>query len=704
MEKSGVSAKRSSAPPATEHGLARHWDLLVLLLLIVVSVPGAWLSPKTLVVVRNAGLIDDNWHLDEIFKLSRGLWVGRDVAFTHGPIFQWLSAVPARTMGISMGAIYGTWFVMLGWSAFVFTFRTLRRLLPEQPAWKRALPLLFLCLFWAPNLRTSFPILLFAFLLSGWYGVAEGRRRPLVLGAVAASLCGVGVLIASDTGIYSIAAVALSLAGAAFEFRRDGRALVRFRVALAAFVVASIVVVVLINALMARPLDFRFWKESAEMVSVYRWATPFRMTSAGTFHLLGALLGGAAIFLLRTFTRREGSTAMTQRTGFLAGAFVFALVMMQSGLVRSDYGHTVTAVLAMVVFSAAILFSFEGTRAHALMVLVALGCSTLFGELALRPSSIAGNYEQALSPLTECPAGFREYDRGCFQRDFAGMLEASSGYLHEHSSSQDSILVFPYQTLFGIATQRNVAGGLIQPYTASGDYLAQLEIAGLERGAAPAGLYLPDADLAQMSQPEVMQWSQSDLSLPVDGVANFTRTPEVWFWLFHHYRADRQLAPGVFGVLRDESRAGRISIQPQPLGLEPQTFPVRDRSSVADLGAPIWPSGFDFLRLRLSVRYSFWWKLRKPERMQLEITRADGSTSLQWFVLEPNVSSEVWFYPWSPTDLAHYFDADPGRWRPGARPAITRLRILATPWDWVSVTPEAIVVEAADAVRIDLSQ
>ena len=476
MEKSGVSAKRSSASPATEHGLARHWDLLVLLLLIIVSVPGAWLSPRTLVVVRNAGLIDDNWHLDEIFKLSRGLWVGRDVAFTHGPIFQWLSAVPARTMGISMGAIYGSWFVMLGWSAFVFTYLTLRRLLPEQPAWKRALPLLFLCLFWAPNLRTSFPILLFAFLLSGWYGVAEGRRRPLLLGAVAALLCGVGVLIASDTGIYSIAALALSLAGAAFEFRRDGRALVRFLIALATFVLSAIVVVLLINAQMARPLDFRFWKESAEMVSVYRWATPFRMTPPGTLHLLGALLGGAAIFLLRTFTRREGSTAMTQRTGFLAGAFVFALVMMQSGLVRSDYGHTVTAVLAMVVFSAAILFSFEGTRAHALIILVALGCSTLFGEQALRPSSTAHNYEQALSPLTECPAGFREYDRGCFQRDFAGMLEASSSYLHEHSSSQDSILVFPYQTLFGIATQRNVAGGLIQPYTASGDYLAQLEI------------------------------------------------------------------------------------------------------------------------------------------------------------------------------------------------------------------------------------
>ncbi len=595
-----VPAKQRNSQPAATRGLARHWDLFVLLLLIVVSVPGVWLSPRSLVVVRNAGYIDDNWHLDEIFKLSRGLWVGREVAFTHGPIFQWLSAVPARTMGISMGAIYGTWFVVLGWCAFVFTFLTLRLLLPEQPAWKRALPLLFLCLFWAPNLRTSYPILLFAFLLSGWYGVAAGRRRLWVVGAIAALLCGAGVLIASDTGIYSVAAVALSFAGAAFELRRDAMARTRLLLALSAFALSAVVVVLVINVLMARPLDFRFWKESAEMISVYRWATPFRMTQAGTLHLLGALVGGAIVFVLRTMTRRAEATAITQRTGFLAGAFLFSLVMMQSGLVRSDYGHTVTAVLAIVVFSAAILFSFEGTRAHALVVLVALGCSSLFGELALRLSGVTYNYQQILQPLTECPAGFHEYDRGCFPHDVAAMFRVASDYLQQHSSAQEPILVFPYQTLFGIAAQRNVAGGLIQPYTASGEYLSRLEIAGLERGAAPAGLYLPDADLGHMSQPDVMQWSQSDLSLPVDGVPNFTRTPEVWFWLLHHYRADQQLVPGVFGLLRDDSRAGRISMQSQPLGVAAQTFPVGDRNSAIDLGSAVWPTGFDFLRLRLN--------------------------------------------------------------------------------------------------------
>ena len=116
----------------------KHWDLLVLLLLVLASIPAAWLSPHSLVVVRDTSLIDDNWHLDEIFKLSRGIWVGRDVAFTHGPVFQWLSGVPARSMGVSMGAIYATWITVPAWCAFVFVYLALRLLLPEQPAWKRA--------------------------------------------------------------------------------------------------------------------------------------------------------------------------------------------------------------------------------------------------------------------------------------------------------------------------------------------------------------------------------------------------------------------------------------------------------------------------------------------------------------------------------------------------------------------------------------
>jgi len=696
------SRVRQSASRLPRSWLAEHWDLLALLLLVLVSIPAAWLSPHSLVVVRDTSLIDDNWHLDEVFKLSRGVWVGRDVAFTHGPIFQWLSSLPARLMGVSMGAIYATWVTVPAWCAFVFVYLTLLLLLPEQPAWKRALLLVLVLVFWEPSLRNAFPVLLFAVFLRDWYAVIGGRARAFALGIVAALLCVIAFLIASDTGVYSTAAWVVATFAALFEARRDEGIVGKCILVLLAFVASSFVLALAINQVMASAFDFKFWKDGAQMVSVYRWATPSAMTDAGTTRLLGTLFAGAAIFLIGAGARNKENRAMATRAGFLLGGFAFAVITLQSALVRSDYGHVIIASFAMVVLAGAILFSIE-SRLSWLAVLVAVVLSVLFAHPAFRPATVLRLVQQVQHPLTECPAGYREFDRGCFAPEFTGMLGSASSFLGQHSGEQNHIVVFPYQTMFGIASGRNVAGGLMQAYTASGPYLSQVEITGLERAPAPAGLYLPDADMRDLSDRDLAHWRNLDLSLPVDGTYNFTRTPDLWFWMLRHYRAEQQLSTGVFGLLRDDSRATRISMQSRSLGLTAQIFPIRERSAALDLGVPDWPVGSDFLRLRLKVRYGVWWKLRKPERMQLEITRADGSSELRWFVIQPNVSSEIWFYPWSQPDLVRYLDPDESHWRTAPRSAITRLRVLATPLDWVSVAPDAIVLEAADAVRLEMN-
>ena len=268
------------------------------------------------------------------------------------------------------------------------------------------------------------------------------------------------------------------------------------------------------------------------------------------------------------------------------------------------------------------------------------------------------------------------------------MLETGSSYLQQHSGEHDSVVLFPYQYMFGLASGRNVAGGVLQSFLASGPYLSQFDIDGYRRAAAPAGLYFPDGDL----------------SIAIDDVPNFTRTPDVWFWLNRHYQSPQEVSPGVFGLLKDDSRAVRMSLRPLPLTVVTQSYPIRERSSVVDLGNPLWPAdGADFLRLRLTVRYGALWKLRKPERLQLEIERADGSRDLQSFVVEPNLSSDVWFYPWNQTDLARYFADDENRWRSGPRAPVTHLRVLVTPLDWVSQQPDAIVIESVDAVRLGMN-
>lgn len=669
----------------------RHWDALAIALLALIAIPLPWLSPRTLIVVTRPMAFDYNWVLDSAFAASRGIWFGSGIIFQYGPLFQWIWTAPARWMGLSMGAVYATWKdTSLLWFSLVLLYFTLRMLLREQPAWKGFLLLVLLPVFWLPwDGRTILNIFLFVLFLKGWYGVREGRLKPVVLGCASAVLCAAAFLYSADAGIYAIAALLLTLGGAAWEGRWAPQAFRRYAVALLVFAGLSVVLVFAINAAMTGPLDFRYWKSSLAIVNLHRWKEPAPMTADGEVRLLATLIVGGVVFLLRRVVPAKGG--IIARSGFLLSAFVFAVVTMQSGLVRSDDQHIVFAIFPMVFFVGAILLSFDSFIASAAAALAMVACSVLFVQPAtvFRPSMVRFRLEQAQYPLTSCPGGFREFDRACFPTDFTGMLQTVSGYVQQHSGAKDSVVIFPYQYIMGMASGRNVASGVMQANLASGPYLSQVAIAGMERVPAPVGLYFPDGPL----------------SFPIDEVSHFTRTPDVWFWIWRHYRSPEEIAPGVFGLQRDDARARRISMQARPLLVAAKSFAIRDRSSVLDLGDPAWPveSG-DFLRLRINVHYGPMLKLRKPERLQLEITRADGSRDVRAFVVEPNVLSDVWIYPWNEPDLAHYFGADEVQWRTSSRPAITQLRLLVTPVDWVSQQPDSFVIESADAVTVSMAQ
>jgi len=693
MERRDVLTSQPAALAALQPPMPRlrtYWDALAVLLLIVASLPVTCLAPRALIIVSHPGTFDDNWVLDTPFKASHGVWFGRDVAFPYGPIFQWLFSAPSRAMGLSMAAIYTTFRTPLLWCTFLFGYLTLLLLLPEQPPWKRFLLLLLLCVFWAPwDGRTALDILLFALFLRGWYAVREQRLGPVLLGCGTAILCAAAFLYSADTGVYAIAAMLITLAGVAWEGRRESSPFRRYAIALLTFSAFSAMLVFAVNAVMASLLDFRFWKTSLALVSIHRWNEPAAMSDAATMRLLVTLAAGGLIFLWRRVASGNGNASLTARTGFLLSAFVFALAAMQTGLVRSDPQHVVFALYPMMFFAGAALFSSRSRSFSAAAALAAVACSLLFGQpvAVFQPSSFRYRLAQMRNPLLECPRGFQEFGGACYPAAFAGLLQNGVSYLQQHSGEHESVVIFPYQYIFGIASGRNVAGGVLQSFLAGGPYLSQFNIAGYERAAAPAGLYFPDGEL----------------SIAIDDVPNFTRTPDVWFWINRHYRSESELGPGVVGLLKDDARARQMSMQPVPLAIVPQSYPISDRNSVVDLGGPAWPvDGADFLRLRLTVRYGPQWKLRKPERLQLEITRADGSRDLQSFVVEPNVAFEVWFYPWNAADLGHYFDADQSGWRSGARPAITHLRLLVTPFDWVSIPPDSVVIESAEGVRMSL--
>ncbi|HUI82687.1 MAG TPA: hypothetical protein VL240_00605 [Candidatus Binatia bacterium] len=693
-----VSTPRPARPPAERQrfaGFARRWDFLAVPLLMLISLPLAWVSPHCVIAVRQPGSFDDHWVLDAVWKTTHGIYFGRDAAFLYGPLAHWMLGAPARLAGLSMASIYTSYSTLLLWCTFLCVWGTLLLLLPEQPAWKRFLAVLLLVVFWAPwDGRTAVGIFLFALFLRGWYAMTGGRVNPAAFGCGSALLTTAAFWYSADTGVYSVAAWFIAWAGVAWEGRRELQRFRAYAIAAAAFAASFVVLIPIVNALIAGPLDFRFWRLSLALVAVHRWNEPAALSPAGAMHLLLPFAIGSAVFLLRRFVPGDRSAVITARTGFLLGAFLFAVLSMQTGLVRSDYNHIVFGVFPMVFFAAAILFSFRSRIASAIAALAAVACSFAFAEPAaiFRPSSIHYRLARMRHPITSCPSGLGAVDGVCFPGDFAQTLDMGVAYLQQHSRENERVLIFPYQYMFAVAARREVASPVEQSFLANGAYLSQFDLAGMERAGAPVGLYFPDAGPGELTSPT--------LSLPIDGISNFTRTPDEWFWILRHYRADRELAPGILGLVRDDSRASRISMHEMPLAIASRSYPIAQRETAIDLGAPEWPAGgADFLRLRLKIRYNLLWKLRKPERLQLEIRRADGSRSLQPFVLEPNVATDLWFYPWNESDLPRYFDADESRWRSSYRPAITGLRLMVTPLDWFSQKPEAIAVESAEAVR-----
>jgi hypothetical protein len=287
-------------------------------------------------------------------------------------------------------------------------------------------------------------------------------------------------------------------------------------------------------------------------------------------------------------------------------------------------------------------------------------------------------------PVVSCPDGFQKIERACFRTKDAQLLREVSSYLDEHSNPVDPILIFPYETAFGAFSHRDVAGGVLQSYLVNGPYLSEVELQGLQESSPPFGLYFPDGAG----------------SVAVDGIPNFTRSPELWFYLLRHYRG-QQAPAGSVALFRDDSRSKQISLQETAIAGALSAVVPR-RNTLLDLGKIAWPAqGEDFLRLRLRAEYPVWWRLRKPSRMVLEMTFDDGTRKFVSFVVEPNRDVDVWAYPWDEKAMGEYFldKAVSGQ----NRPAITALRLHISPLDWVSVAPKRVTLESVTAVQVRIN-
>ena len=660
-------------------------EWLVLLVLLAASIPPMLVQHRSLTAVPELNLLDGSWLLDLSYKASGGIWLGRDVAFTYGPLFQWLSSAPARWIGISTGTIFATWYTLPLLLVVVATFLTVRLLLPEAAGWQRALLLLLAVVFWSPaDVRVSVCLLAFAMFVRVTDSVASGSSI-LWRSLAAAAVCSAAFWLSTDTGLYCTAGLLLCAAASALVLRRIAP-MKPFLLITAGW---AGVFVVLTNAAMFSLFDFRFWRSGFAVVAGYRWFEPFSISKADKHLVLQTLGLGIAVFAAAWRWRRAG-VSYCHRPVFLLSGFCLALLILQTALIRSDHGHVVLGIYPMIFFCGLIAMSelqaplLSGVAA-VVVVIATLVLASPYPRYT--PRNVLMHWRQTVDPVLNCSTETKEFDRNCFPPGTAALLSEVSDYVNSQTAPGNSIAIFPYETAFGLFSRRQVAEGVLQSYLVSGAYLTELELAGLGRSNPPFALYFPDGQF----------------SIALDEVPNFTRSPEVWFYLLRHYHLVGTPFPGVVGLARDVNRAGRLSFAEFTIAEAAAAIAIHKRKASVSIALRDWPAtGADFLKLRLKVSYPFWWQLGKPSKLALQLVFADGSNRTIVFLVEPNHSNDIWVFPWQPEAMATYFLDDQAQWHPAIRPALVSLNLVVQPYDWISTRPNKILVEKVEAVTLDL--
>jgi hypothetical protein len=673
-------------------------EWLVLAALVVAGIPAILIRRGSLTIVPPPiNLVDQSWVLDIAYKAARGVWLGRDVLFTYGPLYEWLSGAPSRWIGVSAGTILATANMLPMLAGVLAIFVSARLLLPNVSPWRRALFLaVVLCTF--PGIRLA--ICLFAFAIFVRLTDAVARRRAgILLPAIAAAAITLSAfLISADAGLYTAAAFLLCLTATAVTNWRRPRALSRLGGFFCAAFACLAALMLAGNAVMHTVLDFSYWRSSLVLTAGYRWFEPKPMTPASTGRLLVALILGVVTFGIACWGREAEGNRWTSRPAFVLSGFGLALVMMQSALVRSDVIHVVNGIYPMVFLAGAILLAAQpNTRwASVLLPAIAVAMAPLIGVPYAQPfpRAIATLVRDVAHPTRSCPASEKEFDRACFPSEYAPFFAKVSAYVGEHTRPSDPIVVFPYQNALGVMSRRTIASGILQGYLVSGNELTQLDLAGIRKANPPFGLFFPEANASFGIRPPEGIYSYS-----LDLVPNFTRSPGVWFYLLRNYHSEATPAPGALALVRDETRDQHLVLSEEPAAAALGQVAITKRWTHLELGQVHWPAGgADFLKLRLRASYPVWWKLRKPSSMALWVYLADGSEQVLHFFAEPNRATEVWVYPGDARQMAGYFSSDSSTWPTGATPV--RLAMWITPFDWTSVTPNSISIDGVEAVRI----
>ena len=665
-------------------------DAAVSLVLILVMTLCALIDHHP-ILVRRFFSVDACWALDLFFKAHQGLWAGRDVVFTYGPLYQWLLGVTSVFQGVSLGCFFRFGHLALFAYTVIVIFATARLLLRSQASWKRTLVIVGLTMSWTYfEVREATVLLLFALMLHLFDRSLPSdslRLLPATLGSAAVIS---SFLLSGDSGIYGIVALIVVAGSYCICFRSDRtvlRRVLRFALLMCAGLLCW-------AALLGAFLGFHYWTDTLAVSSTYRWAMAIPFTPPDWKWNLLLVLGTCGIaFGVAWRSRDSQAHSLAGRPVFLLAAMIFSLAYLQSAIIRSDSVHLAIGWSVAVALAGLSLLGRETFRSRHLLFMQLVIASVLLA-LYLNPGVffVPVTLASALTPnhykASECPESLRYLDGVCIPDSALARLHGVVSYLQTHSTASDSVAVFPFHNIYGNLARRLVAGAVLQNYVAAGDWLVRRQLQGFEKQKPVLAVYSTDAQYTTIS-----------------GFPNLTRSPEIWLYLQARYHTVTEIPPDVFVLRRDDARRQQWTAQYSPLEVNPaaRNMVIDRAGSLAMANRISWPATADLIRIRLLLSYPQWWIFGKPWSVSVLVGRADGTTKSVPVLVPPNRETDVWVYPGDDALLASYFSADPTAWQAGALAPVTSLTLTVSSMGWGSARPLSASVRRVDAVSLGMS-
>ena len=670
--------------------LLAHADFLVALLLMG-FVGHYYLAQKIPLLVREIEFFDNSWELDLLTKAHRGIWLGRDIIFTRGPLFQWLLTWAPLRYGMSLGSFYLYLWVVHYWTTIVALYAMGALLLNRQPSWVRVFYLLLMLVFWVPvhwiifNIKFLLPLCSFAVLLRTFPDPGTRVSSLSWRAALAASLIAISFLLSDDSGFYTAAAFMAVLPAFLF-YQRSYSALGTVARYAALTVTWFAAWMLTINWATGKLLDFHFWRAAYEVATQYRWSQYMHMQPEMTpIFWLGVAINLLIFAGYWLIYRTTPGTAGRDRASRLA-MLGFALIGLQLILVCPETLHVATGLFPWIALSCALLLGATESRLSVLRLVISLTVIFVLTAAFSGPNHLfaPGNLGQDRSAITSvhsCPQGLYEIDGVCLKLNNFVELKTVRDFLVQHTNDSDSIGIFPYQSVYTFMARRSAAGEVVQHYITAGDYLNQRQMASLERARAPWAIYAAEP------------WQ----SQPCNGVTNFTRNPRIWLYWQRWYSDNFDALPGLLVLRRDEERGKRW--QMTSTSILPHPVQGGGDDEIA-LPAGSFGDDLDFIKIDVRVEYPMWWKLLRPSTLVAKLRFENGDEKTLEVIAQPNHADEIWLYPWEQAQLANYFSSSPGQWRSGARPRIQSLSLRSERMDWIGVQPSRIKIQDVQMVKL----